>query len=118
MFDGQVNASTRIIVLYDDVNRHYHVITNLTGAMAQRYVCSGYNKGCKRGVTYKCDVSCSDCMSVPPCVPYVEQRISCYECNRHFVVECVSITVKSLNQEEVRKQYAKANGVVCRVAQS
>jgi hypothetical protein len=83
MFDGQVNASTRINLLYDDVNRHYHVITNLTGAMAKRYVCNGCNKGCKRGVTHKCDVSCSDSMSVPQCVPYVEQRIPCYECNRH-----------------------------------
>jgi hypothetical protein len=46
MFDGQVNASTRINLLYDDVNRHNHVITNLTGAMAQRYVCNGCNKGC------------------------------------------------------------------------
>jgi hypothetical protein len=41
MFDGQVNAGTRINVPYNDVNRHYNVITNLTGAMAQRYVCNG-----------------------------------------------------------------------------
>jgi hypothetical protein len=41
MFNGQVNASTRINLLCDDVNRHYHVITNITGAMAQLYVCNG-----------------------------------------------------------------------------
>jgi hypothetical protein len=84
MFDGQVNASTRINLLYDDVNRHYHVLTNLTGTMAQRYVCNGCNKGCKQGVTHKCDVSCIDCMSVPPCVPVGDQRIPCHECNRYF----------------------------------
>jgi hypothetical protein len=69
MFDGQVNAIPRINLLYDDFNRLYHVITNLTGAMAKRYVCNGCNRGCKRGVTHKCEVSCSDCMTVPPCVP-------------------------------------------------
>ena len=37
MFEGQVDASKLINLLYDDVERHYHVITNLTGAMAKRY---------------------------------------------------------------------------------
>jgi hypothetical protein len=84
MFDGQVNATTQINLLYDDVNRHYHVITNLTGAMAQRYVCIGCNKGCKRGVTHKCEVSYSGCMSVSPCFPDVGRCIPCHDCNRHF----------------------------------
>ena len=35
MFEGQVDASKRINLLYDDVERHYHVITNVTGAMAK-----------------------------------------------------------------------------------
>jgi hypothetical protein len=35
-----------------------------------------------------------------------------------FVVECVSINIKILNREEVRKQYAKAKVVVRRVAQT
>jgi hypothetical protein len=34
MFEGQVESSTRINLLYDDVSRHYHVIANPTGAMA------------------------------------------------------------------------------------
>jgi hypothetical protein len=44
MFDGKENTSTRINLLYGDVKHHYHEITNLTEAMAQRYVCNGCNK--------------------------------------------------------------------------
>ena len=34
MFDGKVASSQRIILLYDAL--HYHVITNLTAAVAKR----------------------------------------------------------------------------------
>jgi hypothetical protein len=34
MFEGQVETSDRINLLYDDTSRHYHVIGSLTGAMA------------------------------------------------------------------------------------
>ena len=64
-FDGQVNSEKRINLLYDDVDHHYHVITNITGAMAKRYVCNGCNKGCRRDVSHICDQTCSDCMSSP-----------------------------------------------------
>jgi len=43
-FEGQVESNKRINLLYDDIERHYHVITNLTVAMARNYVC----KGCKK----------------------------------------------------------------------
>jgi len=36
MFEGQVESAKRLNLLYDDVDRHYHVITNLTGSMAKR----------------------------------------------------------------------------------
>jgi len=39
IFEGQVTSEKRVNLLYDDVNRHYHVITNLTGAMSKRYIC-------------------------------------------------------------------------------
>jgi hypothetical protein len=84
MFDRHVELNLRLNVLYNNVNCHFHVITNLTGDMAQSYICKGRNKGCKRGVTHKCDVSCSDCTAVPPCVPDAERRLPCDECNRHF----------------------------------
>ena len=34
IFDGQSQSEKRIYLLYDETTRHYHVITNLTGAMA------------------------------------------------------------------------------------
>jgi hypothetical protein len=32
---------------------------------------------------HRCQETCSDCMSVPPC-PYTEVRILCESCNRQF----------------------------------
>jgi hypothetical protein len=40
-FDGQVESEKRINLLYDEAEHHYHVITNITGAMAKRYMCRG-----------------------------------------------------------------------------
>jgi len=66
MFEGQVGSSKYLNLLYDDVERHYHVITNLTWAMAKKYVCSLCNKSCSRDITHVCDQTCSDCMASPP----------------------------------------------------
>jgi len=44
MFEGRVDSSKRLNILYDDVECHYHVIVNLTAAMAKKYVCKGCNK--------------------------------------------------------------------------
>ena len=81
MFDGQVATPQRINLLYDA--RHYHVITNLTAAMAKRYVCPACNKGCERGAQHRCDGSCDACTAIPP---YIQDnaRINCDECNRKF----------------------------------
>ena len=65
------------------VSKHYHVINNFTGAMTRRYVCRGCNRGYKSGVAHKCQETCSDCMSVPPC-PWADVRISCESCNRRL----------------------------------
>jgi hypothetical protein len=35
IYDGMVCSERRLNLLYDDVTRHYHVITSLTGAMAR-----------------------------------------------------------------------------------
>lgn len=43
MFEAQVEYFKRLNLLYDDIERH-HVITNLTGAMAIRYVFKACNK--------------------------------------------------------------------------
>jgi hypothetical protein len=110
LFDGQVDASVRINLLYDDVSRHYHVITNLTGAMAERYICNRCNKGCKRGVTHKCNVTYSDCTSVPPCVPEADVRIPCIDCNRHFRSRACFNNHKIIQLRESKKTVCESKG--------
>jgi hypothetical protein len=83
MFEGQVESSERLNLLYDDVSRHYHVIENLTAAMTKGYVCKECGKGWSRDTTHTCDRTCSDCMASPPCVS-AGVRIPCTDCNRHF----------------------------------
>jgi hypothetical protein len=83
LFDGQNEEPKCLNLLFDDVTRHYHVINNLTCAMAKQYVCKACSKGCQRGITHVCDQTCSDCMSSPSCVPS-GVRVPCDECNRHF----------------------------------
>jgi len=38
MFDGKVESEKRINLLYDDVERHYHVIHSVTGALSREFV--------------------------------------------------------------------------------
>jgi len=52
IFECKVTSEKRINLLFDEVNRHYHVIANLTGEMAKQDVCKGFNKGCRSGVTH------------------------------------------------------------------
>lgn len=80
MYDGNVPSSKRVNLLY--VRRH-RVITNLTHCKTVR--APGMYKSCRRDVTHVCKHSCSDCMSIPPCVGE-EGRVGypCDECNRHF----------------------------------
>jgi hypothetical protein len=75
MFEGQVETSDRINLLYDYKTRHY-VKGNLTGAMAQKKVCNACGKGCESGSMHTCDQKCSDCMASPPCV-LAMVRIQC-----------------------------------------
>jgi len=52
MLEGQVDSSKHLNLVYDDVERHYHVIANLTGAMAKRYVCKACHKSCGRDIKH------------------------------------------------------------------
>jgi hypothetical protein len=83
IYDGQVDWPKRINLLYVGVTRHYHVINNLTVAMAKKYLCKACNKGCDSDVTHICDQTCSDCMASPPCIS-TGVRIPCDGYNRHF----------------------------------
>jgi len=53
-FDGKVESEKRINLVYDAVQRYFHVINSLTGAMTRQYACRGCNKGCERGTAHKC----------------------------------------------------------------
>jgi len=64
MFEGQVDSPKRFNILYDEVERHYHVIANLTIAMAKKYVCKGCRKAFERDVAHVCDETCSVAWSV------------------------------------------------------
>jgi len=79
MYEGQIVSSKHLNLLYDDVERHYHVI-NLIGAMAKRYVCKVCHKCCGRDITHVCYQSYSDCMASPPCA-LSDVR---FPCDRHF----------------------------------
>ena len=82
MYEGPVDSSKHLNLPYDDVERHYHVIPNITGAMAKStYVINVINVW--RDMTHACDQTCSDCMTSPPCA-FSDVRIPCNECNRHF----------------------------------
>ena len=48
MFEGQFTSEKRVNLLYDDINRHYHVITKLTGAMSKRYICEAGTRAVDR----------------------------------------------------------------------
>jgi len=54
MFDGQVDSEKRINLVYDDVQHHFHVINNVTGALSRKYFCKGCNKVYGSGVTHRC----------------------------------------------------------------
>ena len=83
MFEVQVHSSKHLNLLYDDVERHYHVIINFTVAMAKNYVCSACHKSSRRDITHDCYQTCSDCMAIPPCTLF-DVRFPCDECNRYF----------------------------------
>ena len=52
MFEGQVDSPKKSNLLYDDVEQHYRVIGNITGAMANRVKCNACNKSCSSEVVY------------------------------------------------------------------
>jgi len=60
ILEGQVTSEKRIKLLYDEDNRHYHVITNLTGAMSKRYICEPCNQNCRSGVTHRWREKCTE----------------------------------------------------------
>ena len=94
--EGQLTSEKRVSFLYDDVTRHFHVIANLTGALSKRYICTGCSKSCRSGVTHKCRETCTDCMSIRPCI-FTDVRIPCEACNRNLEVKHASTSTRPIN---------------------
>jgi len=111
MFKGQAHSTKRLDILYDDVERHYHVIANLTVATASKYVCKGCNKACTSDVTPACDQTCSDWMADVPCA-ISEGRIPYAECNRPFRSHTYCVNIK---QSTKRKRSVCVRVVLCDV---
>jgi len=96
MFEGQVVFANRLNLLYNEVERHYHVITNLIGAVAKKYVRKACQKDCTRKITRVCVQTSSDCMVSPPSA-ISDLRIPCAECNRHLkATHIITTTSKAL----------------------
>ena len=101
VYQGHAESDKRIKLLFDKVTRHYHVIANLTGAMAKRYVCAGCNKSCKNGVVHTCEQTCSECMLSPPCTSVGLGSRAIYATDT-LGVRSVSIIIKRKREVNVR----------------
>jgi len=117
MFKGQIESPIRNNLLYDEVERHYHVIVNITGAMAKRFMRKVCNNSCASDATHICNQTCSDCMGRPPCV-ISSVRIPYAECNRHFRNEacCANHKQSTSNKKSIceRKSCCATCGVLKR----
>lgn len=91
------------------------MITNLTGAMARRYVCKGCNEWFRQDVTNVCDQKCSDWKASPPCA-FKCFRIPCAECKRNFRSRsCFNKhKISTLNKKSLweRKRFFATCGVI------
>ena len=65
MFEGQVDSPKKINLLYDDVEQHCHVIVNIKGAMAKKYVRNACKKSCSSEATNLCEKTCIACIARP-----------------------------------------------------
>jgi len=112
MYEGQVDSSTHLNLLYDDVERHYYVVTNLTGAMAKKYVCKACHKSSRSDVTHICDQTCSDCTASRPCT-FSGTRFPRNDCNSILEVYRVSPNTNRVRQR--KSTFANENDVARRV---
>jgi len=60
MFEVHVDSNKRLNLLYDDIDKHYHVITNVVVAMAKNYFCKPCNLRCRSDAAHNCDQTCSE----------------------------------------------------------
>lgn len=67
LLNDQIATLKRMKMLYDGY--HFHVLSNVTGAIAKRYVCFACNVGCERVEKHRCDELCDTRSAITPCIP-------------------------------------------------
>ena len=95
MFEGQVDSTKTTNVLFDVVKRNYHIMVNITGAMAKTFMSKACNISCTSDVTHICDKTGSDCMGRPP-YAVSDNRIPCAKCSRRFRSQWFFANVKKI----------------------
>ena len=65
IFEGQVDSTKRLNILYDDVEHQYHVIANLTAAIARKFVCEGCKEACTSDVRHPATRNVATALPVP-----------------------------------------------------
>jgi len=115
MFEGQVDSSNRLNLLYDYVDRLRLVFTNLTNAMARRYFCKACHKAFRSDVSHICYQTGSDCMSSPPC-DFSNVRFPAANVTEILKFGRVSLTTSRAHQRE--NPYVNVNDVTQRVEYS
>ena len=113
MFEGIVESTEGLNMLYAEVTRHYHVIGKLTAAMDRKYVCKACGKGCSSDVFHPCDQIYSCCMASPPYVA-TGVRIPCADCYRHFCNQTCFANYKSRIGNKRAVCERRRNCVTCR----
>ena len=109
IFEGQVISEQRVNLLYGDVTRHFHVIAYLTGAMVKRYDCEGCNKSSRSGATHKCRETCTDCMSIGPCI-FTTFESCAWPAIERLEVKHDSTSTRQINRRE--RLYVRKRGTV------
>ena len=102
MFEGRVQSPKRINLLYDDGGHYYHVITNIRGAMARRYVCKACTPVTRRAATVRPSLRASSQVSKSR----ARRAIGISEVTR------VSIDIRQTSCEE--RRYAKGRETASR----
>lgn len=85
IFEGRSDSPKRIYLYYNEVEKHYDVITNITGALCKMFYCIGCNRGFS-SYHHTCTKICPQCYATPPCFHKIgdNDRHYCPDCHRYF----------------------------------
>jgi len=117
IFEWQVDSTNGNNLLYDDVDRHYLVVTNMWKRW-RRSTCVKNETWRAKITSQTCDQTCSDCMARTPC-DFSAVRNPSADCNRHFMIrECFDkhkqSTAKNKSVRERKRWFATFGGLKTR----